>query len=143
MLPATACSVNMAHSAACALAEGALGLQASLRGVPARLCAAPLLINPPPSLIFNCVDGLHLCYSVMQTLLYILSGLIVIRAENLIKPNNKGNCCFFFRSAHLVNPFLSMCCLPPASIALAGTNTAWGGAVVDHGQDPVPERLGI
>lgn len=40
-------------------------------------------------LIFNCADGLHLCCSVMQTLLYILSGLIVIRAENLIKPNNK------------------------------------------------------
>lgn len=43
------------------------------------------------SLIFNCVDGLHLCCSVMQTLLYILSGLIVIRAENLIKLNNKGD----------------------------------------------------
>lgn len=42
-------------------------------------------------LIFNCVDGLHLCCSVMQTLLYILSGLIVIRAENLIKLNNKGD----------------------------------------------------
>ncbi len=40
-------------------------------------------------LIFNCADGLHLCCSVMQTLLYILSGLIVIRAENLIKPNNR------------------------------------------------------
>ena len=43
------------------------------------------------SLIFNCADGLHLCCSVMQTLLYILSGLIVIRAENLIKPNNKAD----------------------------------------------------
>lgn len=47
-------------------------------------------------LIFNCVDGLHLCCSVMQTLLYILSGLIVIRAENLIKLNNKGNRSIFF-----------------------------------------------
>lgn len=50
-------------------------------------------------LIFNCVDGLHLCCSVMQTLLYILSGLIVIRAENLIKPNNKGDHSFFFSSS--------------------------------------------
>lgn len=47
-------------------------------------------------LIFNCVDGLHLCCSVMQTLLYILSGLIVIRAENLIKLNNKGDHRIFF-----------------------------------------------
>lgn len=48
------------------------------------------------TLIFNCVDGLHLCCSVMQTLLYILSGLIVIRAENLIKLNNKGDCSIYF-----------------------------------------------
>lgn len=49
-------------------------------------------------LIFNCVDGLHLCCSVMQTLLYILSGLIVIRVENLIKLNNKR------RSQHFFSP---------------------------------------
>lgn len=56
-------------------------------------------------LIFNCVDGLHLCCSVMQTLLYILSGLIVIRAENLIKLNNKeDHRIFSFSRADLFFP---------------------------------------
>lgn len=85
-------------------------LQATIPGVPASLawpgdsgasCRAAIN-TATAALIFNCADGLHLCCSVMQTILYILSGLIVIRAENLIKPNNKGDgsiyyffaCCF-------------------------------------------------
>lgn len=74
-------------------------------------------------LIFNCVDGLHLCCSVMQTLLYILSGLIVIRAENLIKLNNKGDRSFFFPLSRpflpphcILTPSMLQCCFCPDAL---------------------------
>ena len=89
-------------------------LQGDRRGVPGSAgwdTDAGTAINKAcPSLIFNCADGLHLCCSVMQTLSYILSGLIVIRAENLIKPNNNGNCRSFFFSPQSTSVLLTLWC---------------------------------
>lgn len=80
--------------------DGAAGLQATpaTSGETHSLSHTHLagINTATATLIFNCVDGLHLCCSVMQTLLYVLSGLIVIRPENLIKLNNKGDCSIFF-----------------------------------------------
>lgn len=69
----------------------------------AGLHATALLIQASAALIFDFADGLHLCCSAMQTLLYLLSGLIVIRAENLIKPNNKADRWEFFHPPLLPN----------------------------------------
>lgn len=76
--------------------DGALGLLATPAASGHTHTHLAGINTATATLIFNCVDGLHLCCSVMQTLLYILSGLIVIRAENLIKLNNKGDCSLFF-----------------------------------------------